>query len=336
MKLLLVLVIVIYCGFFPIEEAATVVDSTICDVQKDIYDKRGRYSKTVCLVKYYANYTATNSYLQSKGFKLYSAASSIETQSLFDFATSIFGTGQHSELWVGAELINGKWITSSGKPLYSGAVPTKDLGLGNCLMTVNIYGNFEFVPRACNVPPWSFAEFVNSTKSGTKAPCGTFVHYDIVNNIRGPKRFGFAGGVHYGNSLTEYVGYGSVNCGLQNPAPGYILRKPAATAGAYLQCGNDDVLDKINAHYLLRNNKLRWVSANTTSVSSIPGTLKMNSLDTSMFAMKWTFTFARIKYEGIYYLGKVIAGYGSPTMVITTATGYKFLTTGFQVLTCRP
>lgn len=161
---------------------------------------------------------------------------------------------------------------------------------------------------------------------------GTFVKYDPVRNIDAPKFNGFAGGLFYGDKSVEYVAYGNFSstsgCAFQNPSPGYI-RTVSGNAGLYLACGQQEEFIPGNGFYLLKHPNLLWVNSNITTMTSLPGALKVNNNETP-------FMYGRIMYSGYYYVGKLHSGSGACQLYIETATGCKHFATGFQVLTCSP
>lgn len=158
---------------------------------------------------------------------------------------------------------------------------------------------------------------------------GTFVPYDPIKDIDGPKNKGFAGGNFYGDNSTEYVAYGnfsaSSSCVFQNPSPGYIRTVPLI-AGVYLACGNADEYSSTTGFYLSAHPNLKWVLSNVTEMFKLPTALKLNRQN--------PFMFGRILYQGYQYVGKLHASGDSGMIFIETATGVKSFTNGFEVLTC--
>lgn len=152
--------------------------------------------------------------------------------------------------------------------------------------------------------------------------------YDRVNNVRAPEIDGFAGGIFYGDNSTEYVGYGNFrqsNCVSGGPAPAYILTNPSKPGG-YLQCSILDDYEKDEIFYILKNPDLKWIPTDIDNIHKLAGLINVPG------AVFPTFWFGRVKYEGIYYLGKYYLP--DERFYITTSEGYKGFKTGFEVLAC--
>ena len=110
------------------------------------------------------NYEATAEYYKTNGMEVYSITTAEQYSELKIWLTSLFGEGSGAGIWIDALLNNGQWVTSDGKPLFSGAIPTKHLGEGNCAMISNFYGSFELIVRDCAITLGSIGEFFDVTK----------------------------------------------------------------------------------------------------------------------------------------------------------------------------
>lgn len=131
------------------------------------------------------NYEATGAYYKANGMQIYSITTADEYSQLKNWLTSLFGVGSGAGIWINAMLINGQWVTSDGKPLFIGAIPTKHLGEGNCVIFSNFYGSFELIVRDCAVTPGSVGEFFDITKetpTTTKPPTSKFISM-LTSNI---------------------------------------------------------------------------------------------------------------------------------------------------------
>lgn len=136
----------------------------VCDNQKDFFDSNGNYLKSACLVGSGLNYEAASAYFKSGGMAVYSITTADEYSEVQKWMTSLYGVGSGAGVWVDGMYTNGQWITSSGKPLFSAAIPTKDLGNGNCVLLSNYYGNFELIAKDCAGTPSSVGEFFDVSK----------------------------------------------------------------------------------------------------------------------------------------------------------------------------
>lgn len=102
--------------------------------------------------------------------QIYTITSAEGLADLKNWLTFTFGTVR-VEIWINAMLINGQWVTSDGKPLFSGAIPTTNLGQGFCIVFSNVNGYFEIIVKDCATLIGSISEFFNNTKVGfTMAP----------------------------------------------------------------------------------------------------------------------------------------------------------------------
>jgi hypothetical protein len=166
----------------------------------------------------------------------------------------------------------------------------------------------------------------------TLQPCGYFAKYD-PNSPGDLASKGFLGA----ESLTYkyYVGFGNLTCGVQGSIPGFIygdnlplLKK----RGVYSSCKSlltSEIFDDKSAYYLLNHPNLAYVQANSTSLWSVPNTLRLNSTE-------YVYFFGRTSS----YLGKVRNQDKSSSMAamyyLLPITNLEMITTQFDVLTCKP
>lgn len=121
--------------------------------------------KTACLVGKAMNYEVAAAYLKAHGMKFYSISTDDEYTELQKYAISIYGAGRGIGLWIDATFDKGKWITSSGLPLHSSAIPTKYFDEGISAIISNFYGKFELIATSCLSTQASFAEFYDTSKA---------------------------------------------------------------------------------------------------------------------------------------------------------------------------
>lgn len=94
----------------------------------------------------------------------YATTTADDYSEVLNWLTSIFGTGSGAEIWPSGKLVDGQWITSSGRLLFSAAIPTRGLRKGNCATFTNVNGDFETVARSCDTTSVSIGEFFDITK----------------------------------------------------------------------------------------------------------------------------------------------------------------------------
>lgn len=137
-----------------------------CENHRDIFDVEGNYLKTACQYSHPKSYDEACINL---GMNLFIINTRKVESQILSFATSIFGTGGGSTLWVnGKESIEGDWFTFDGKnnsPLMSGIKRIRDSKWNNhysfhqdCLI-LRAWGNFEVAYTPCNLRMYSFCEY---------------------------------------------------------------------------------------------------------------------------------------------------------------------------------
>ena len=120
--------------------------------------------KTACFVEKVSSYDAADAFFKANGMESYSTTTADEYTEAKNWLTIMFGRGSGAEIWPSVKLIGDHWTTSDGKLLFSGAVPTQNLGQGFCALFSNANGNFELIVKDCAVSSASIGEFFDETK----------------------------------------------------------------------------------------------------------------------------------------------------------------------------
>lgn len=110
------------------------------------------------------NYDAASTLYNTNGMSLYSMSTAQEYSEVIKWATLINGNAGNS-FWVDYKLVNGYWVSRKGDLLYFGAIPTKDIGAGDCLSLSNKYGAFETLPVDCASVYSSLVEISDPTQT---------------------------------------------------------------------------------------------------------------------------------------------------------------------------
>lgn len=160
----------------------------------------------------------------------------------------------------------------------------------------------------------------------TSYPCGTFMKYDVVNQLNFPQLYGFSAGLAYDLTSIEYVGYGNSSCG--GLMPGYVTT--SAQPGATISCATGKQFDNTNAYFLLNNPNLQWVSTDSNNIFSVNNILGISGQTSYVFGRYF------YPYNNQYQIGRIYIGTGSGIYFVNEANQQGFSSTGFQILTCAP
>lgn len=96
------------------------VDSSVCGSERELFDSDGNYVRTICQASYSRSHDTA---CVDKGMRLFVIDSSEAQKELLSFATSVFGSGGGSTLWVNGKKENdGQWYiyNPDKEPLMSG------------------------------------------------------------------------------------------------------------------------------------------------------------------------------------------------------------------------
>jgi hypothetical protein len=103
-------------------------------------------------------------------------------------------------------------------------------------------------------------------------------------------------------STDAFVGYGdNSGCNSQNPCPGLLINNPIKPGGFY-GCGSV-TYRKAGNFYLLNHPDLKWLSTNSTHISTLTTTISVNS-------GQRLFNYGRFMENGVPYLGKACTNDG--------------------------
>jgi hypothetical protein len=134
------------------------LDTSACGQQTDVFDSNGNYVKTACAVFAAKRYSEA---CVNEGMDLFVVDSTESEQELLSFATSIYGIGKGSTLYInGQKDKDGKWYTYNPmkKPLIDSVAGRFKWYSENCLIT-KAFGAFEIDAWSCERTMNHFCEY---------------------------------------------------------------------------------------------------------------------------------------------------------------------------------
>jgi hypothetical protein len=167
MKIVQVISLVAY--YFCVADASPLKENSLddrCGTQKDFFDSKGNYLKTACIIfKAQSHQNAC----KSANMNLFVIDSNDIKFEVLKFATSIFGSGGGSTLWINGKRENGGgWYTetSEKKPMNNNFLKPFEDQEAKCLI-LSAFWEFRVDTRSCKMQMYPICEYEKSRISST-------------------------------------------------------------------------------------------------------------------------------------------------------------------------